>query len=43
MWGLLKNKKALETEELIKIIAWIILIALIGLALREVLKNTGIL
>ena len=37
------NKKAMETEELIKLIAWIVFIALLGLALILILKNVGIL
>ena len=37
------NKKAMETEELIKLIAWIVFIALLGLALILILKNVGVL
>jgi len=37
------NKKAIGTETLIKIILWIILGAIVGLAIVTLLKNLGVI
>jgi len=37
------NKKAIETEELMTLIAWIVFIIMIGAALILILKNVGVL
>ena len=38
-----KDKKAIESETLIKIILWIILGAMVALAIKALLKRFGIL
>ena len=38
----IKNKKAIEKEELMKLLIWIVLFALIIVALWAIFKNIGI-